>query len=295
MLIHVEHFLIPPSLHYADLSNDAPWQLLAQLPAQFDATGLSAVRHHAIAPDGKRIPYWLIGRDVAHTTHARPCLLYGYGGFEVALDPQYDTTTGIAWLERGGLYAIANIRGGGEFGPDWHQAALREHRQVSFDDFIAVAQALIDTGVTSAKQLGIRGSSNGELLVGACTVQRPELFGAVLSEVRLLDMARFHLLLQGASWIDEYGDPDQPDDLRVLMAYSPYQNVKADVRYPPVLFTSSTSDDRVHPGHAHKMAAKMQARGHENGIRKPAMAATAQASSRKSSRRQKQRRSRFWR
>ncbi|KND60061.1 Prolyl endopeptidase [Candidatus Burkholderia verschuerenii] len=264
VLIHVEHFLMPPSLHYADLSNDAPWRLLVQLPAQFDASGLAAVRRHAIALDGERIPYWLIGHDVETNTAARPCLLYGYGGFEVALDPQYDATTGIAWLERGGLYAVANIRGGGEFGPAWHQAALRENRQVSFDDFIAVAQALIDSGVTSPKQLAIRGGSNGGLLTAVCMVQRPELFGAVLSEVPLIDMARFHLLLQGASWIDEYGDPDDEGDLRHLMAYSPYRNVKADVAYPPALFTSSTCDDRVHPGHARKMAAKMQAQGHEN-------------------------------
>jgi prolyl oligopeptidase len=264
VLIHVEHFLMPPSLYHADLASDAPWQLLARLPAQFDATGLSAVRRHAIAPDGERIPYWLIGREVETCTDARPCLLYGYGGFEVALDPGYDATTGIAWLERGGLYAVANIRGGGEFGPAWHQAALRENRQVSFDDFNAVAEALVKTGVTAPGQLAIRGGSNGGLLTGVCMVQRPELFGAVLSEVPLLDMARFHLLLQGASWIDEYGDPDDAGDLRHLMAYSPYQNVKADVAYPPALFTSSTSDDRVHPGHARKMAAKMQAQGHAN-------------------------------
>ncbi|WP_250508761.1 prolyl oligopeptidase family serine peptidase [Caballeronia sp. GACF4] len=264
VLIHVEHFLMPPSLYFADLASDAPWQLLARLPAQFDASGMSAVRHHAIAKDGERIPYWLIGRGADVSTDARPCLLYGYGGFEVALDPHYDSTTGIAWLARGGLLAIANIRGGGEFGPQWHQAALREKRQVSFDDFIAVAKALIASGVTTARQLGIRGGSNGGLLTGACMVQRPELFGAVLSEVPLLDMARFHLLLQGASWIDEYGDPDDADDLRHLLAYSPYQNVKADVDYPASLFTSSTADDRVHPGHARKMAAKMQAQGHEN-------------------------------
>jgi prolyl oligopeptidase len=262
VLIHVEHFLMPPSLFHADLSSEEPWKLLARLPAQFDATGLSAVRRHATAPDGERIPYWLIGRDVEHATHARPCLLYGYGGFEIALDPHYDATTGIAWLERGGLYAVGNIRGGGEFGPAWHQAALRENRQVAFDDFIAVAQALIDSGVTTAKQLAIRGGSNGGLLTGVCLVQRPELFGAVLSEVPLLDMTRFHKLLQGASWIDEYGDPDDADDLRHLLDYSPYQNVKADVLYPPALFTSSTTDDRVHPGHARKMAAKMQAQGH---------------------------------
>ncbi|GGD55573.1 prolyl oligopeptidase [Caballeronia grimmiae] len=265
VLIHVEHFLTPPSLYHADLATDSPWTLLARLPAQFDASGLSAVRRHAIAPDGERIPYWLIGRDVEaeRSSQPRPCLLYGYGGFEVALDPSYDATTGIAWLERGGLYAVANIRGGGEFGPQWHQAALRENRQVSFDDFIAVAQALVESGFTSAKQLGIRGASNGGLLTGVCMVQRPECFGAVLSEVPLLDMTRFHTLLQGASWIDEYGDPDDAADLRHLVAYSPYHNVSANAGYPPALFTSSKSDDRVHPGHARKMAAKMQAQGHE--------------------------------
>ncbi len=194
--------------------------------------GRAGRRTHSVLADWPR----------CRTRHgARPCLL-GYGGFEVALDPQYDATAGIAWLERGDLYAIANIRGGGEFGPAWHQAALRENSQVSFDDFIAVAQALINSNVTSAAQLGIRGGSNGGLLTAVCMVQRPDLFGAVLSEVPLIDMARFHLLLQGASWIDEYGDPDDADDLHHLMTYSPYQNVKADVTYPPALFTSSASD-----------------------------------------------------
>ena len=262
VLVHVEHFLSPPSLYFADLANDDPWTLLAQLPAQFDATGLAAVRRHARAPDGVEIPYWLIGRDANLAGAPAPCLLYGYGGFEVALDPHYDATTGMAWLEDGGLLAIANIRGGGEFGPLWHQAAQREKRQVSFDDFIAVAESLIDSGVTTPKQLAIRGGSNGGLLTGVSMIQRPELFGAVLSEVPLLDMARFHLLLQGASWIDEYGDPDDADDLRFLMTYSPYQNVKAEAVYPPVLFTSSTTDDRVHPGHARKMTARMQTQGH---------------------------------
>ncbi|SAL18675.1 prolyl oligopeptidase family serine peptidase [Caballeronia telluris] len=263
VLIHVEHFLTPPSLFYADLARDEPWTLLARLPAQFDASGLTAVRRHAIARDGVEIPYWLIGRDRNLTGEAAPCLLYGYGGFEVALDPHYDATTGMAWLEEGGVLAIANIRGGGEFGPLWHQAAQREKRQVSFDDFIAVAEALIDSGVTSAAQLAIRGGSNGGLLTGVCMIQRPELFGAVLSEVPLLDMSRFHLLLQGASWIDEYGDPDDDADRRFLLTYSPYQNVKAEAHYPPALFTSSTTDDRVHPGHARKMTARMQAQGHE--------------------------------
>jgi prolyl oligopeptidase len=268
VLVHVEHFLTPPTLYFTDLAepsrSQTDWKLLARLPAQFDARGLVAERRHATAPDGVAIPYWLIGREATLKGQAAPCLLYGYGGFEVALDPHYDATTGIAWLESGGLFAIANIRGGGEFGPDWHRAAQREKRQVAFDDFIAVAEALVASGVTSAKQLAIRGGSNGGLLTGVAMIQRPELFGAVLSEVPLLDMARFHLLLQGASWIDEYGDPDDARDLRFLMTYSPYQNVKAEVAYPPALFTSSATDDRVHPGHARKMAAKMQAQGHES-------------------------------
>jgi prolyl oligopeptidase len=266
VLVHVEHFLSPPSLYFADLAApENEWQLLARLPSQFDATGLIAERRHAVAPDGVKIPYWLIGREAnVKGEQSAPCLLYGYGGFEVALDPHYDATTGMAWLESGGLYAVANIRGGGEFGPDWHQAAQREKRQVAFDDFIAVAEALLSSGVTTSKQLAVRGGSNGGLLTGVMLVQRPELFGAVLSEVPLLDMARFHLLLQGASWIDEYGDPDDTADLRFLESYSPYQNVKADVTYPPALLTSSATDDRVHPGHARKMAAKMQALGHDH-------------------------------
>ncbi|MGV7242822.1 prolyl oligopeptidase family serine peptidase [Caballeronia sp. M23-90] len=265
VLVYIEHFLSPPSMYFADLAAPgSEWQLLARLPSQFDATGLIAERRHAMAPDGVKIPYWLVGREAnVKGEQSAPCLLYGYGGFEVALDPHYDATTGMAWLESGGLYAIANIRGGGEFGPGWHQAAQREKRQVAFDDFIAVAEALVASGVTTSKQLAVRGGSNGGLLTGVMLVQRPELFGAVLSEVPLLDMARFHVLLQGASWMDEYGDPDDAGDLRFLMTYSPYQNVKADVTYPPALFTSSATDDRVHPGHARKMAARMQAQGHD--------------------------------
>ncbi|OTP74017.1 prolyl oligopeptidase family serine peptidase [Caballeronia sordidicola] len=265
VLVYIEHFLSPPSMYFADLAAPgSEWQLLARLPSQFDATGLIAERRHAMAPDGVKIPYWLVGHEAnVKGEQSAPCLLYGYGGFEVALDPHYDATTGMAWLESGGLYAIANIRGGGEFGPGWHQAAQREKRQVAFDDFIAVAEALVASGVTTSKQLAVRGGSNGGLLTGVMLVQRPELFGAVVSEVPLLDMARFHVLLQGASWMDEYGDPDDAADLRFLMTYSPYQNVKADVKYPPVMFTSSATDDRVHPGHARKMAARMQAQGND--------------------------------
>ncbi|MEX3960326.1 prolyl oligopeptidase family protein [Trinickia sp. EG282A] len=263
VLICVYHFLTPPELYLADLASDAPWRPLGRAPARFDATGFVAQRRHATASDGVQIPYWIIGRKADLEGNPRPCLLYGYGGFKVSLDtPAYVDTMGFSWLEPGGVYAIACIRGGGEFGPAWHLGAKGEKRQVAFDDFIAVAEALISSGVTTPKQLAIMGGSNGGLLTAACMIQRPELFGAVISRVPVLDMARFHLLLRGASWVDEFGNPDNPDDYGMLMAYSPYHNVKPDVSYPPVLFTSSSTDDRVHPGHSRKMVAKMQALGH---------------------------------
>jgi prolyl oligopeptidase len=184
-------------------------------------------------------------------------LLYGYGGFEVNELPSYRAGVGIGWLEAGGVYVIANIRGGGEFGPVWHSSALKENRQRCYDDFIAVAEDLIRRGITSSAKLGINGGSNGGLLVGAVMVQRPDLFGAVVCQVPLLDMRRYHLLLAGASWMAEYGDPDQPEQWAYISRYSPYQNVKPGVSYPSVLFTTSTRDDRVHPGHARKMAARM--------------------------------------
>ncbi|SIT38249.1 Prolyl endopeptidase [Paraburkholderia ribeironis] len=262
-LIYVDHFLTPPALYLADLACGAAWRPLQRLPARFDTTGLVARRRHATAPDGVQIPYWLIGRESDLQGNPQPCLLYGYGGYEVRVDcPHYLDTMGFSWLEPGGVYAIASIRGGGELGPAWHRAAQREKRQVAFDDFTAVAEALISSGVTTRERLAIRGGSNGGLLTAVCMIQRPELFGAVISEVPVLDMSRFHLLLQGALWVDEFGNPDNPDDYRILMGYSPYQNVKKDTSYPPVLFTSSSTDDRVHPGHARKMVAKMQALGH---------------------------------
>ncbi|MFM0153202.1 prolyl oligopeptidase family serine peptidase [Paraburkholderia sediminicola] len=291
VFVDTDDYLQPPAYWLTDLARDdlTDWALLDRWPTQFDATPFAVTRGHAVSADGTRVPYTVIGPRVAqHTgqgqtaqpvqqtreqthgqtheqTHgqARPCLLNGYGGFAIPLLPGYLTGQGIGWLERGGVYVVAHIRGGGEFGTAWHTAAQGEHRQCSFDDFIVVAEALISTGVTSAAQLGIQGGSNGGLLVAACMVQRPELFGAVVCEVPLLDMSRYHLLHAGASWIDEYGDPDEPDEARVLAAYSPYHRVSADVAYPPVLFTTSTADDRVHPGHARKMAARMQALGAE--------------------------------
>ncbi|QQC64206.1 prolyl oligopeptidase family serine peptidase [Paraburkholderia ginsengisoli] len=265
VFVDTDDYLQPPAYWLADLARDdlREWELIDRWPTQFDATRFVVTRGHAVSADGTRVPYTVIGpRDVQTSGQAaRPCLLSGYGGFAIPLLPSYLTGQGIGWLERGGVYVVAHIRGGGEFGTRWHTAAQGEHRQRAFDDFIAVAEALIDTGVTSAAQLGIQGGSNGGLLVAACMVQRPELFGAVVCEVPLLDMSRYHLLHAGASWIDEYGDPDEPDEARALAAYSPYHRVSADVAYPPVLFTTSTADDRVHPGHARKMAARMQALG----------------------------------
>ncbi|RMD86659.1 MAG: S9 family peptidase, partial [Alphaproteobacteria bacterium] len=169
----------------------------------------------------------------------------------------------IEWLKRGGAYAVANIRGGGEFGPRSHKAALKENRPRAYEDFAAVAEDLVARKVTSTRRLGIYGGSNGGLLVGATMVRYPQLFGAVVSAVPLLDMLRYHKLLAGASWIGEYGNPDIPEERAFIERYSPYQNVRADVVYPPIFLTTSTRDDRVHPGHARKMAAKMMAQGHD--------------------------------
>ncbi|MFM0740229.1 prolyl oligopeptidase family serine peptidase [Paraburkholderia xenovorans] len=265
VFVDTDEYLQPPAYWLTDLAADdlRKWELLDRWPTQFDATPFEVIRGDAVSADGTRVPYTVIGPRAAleSPSQARPCLLHGYGGFAIPLTPSYLTGPGIGWLERGGVYVVAHIRGGGEFGTSWHTAAQREHRQRAFDDFIAVAEALIASGITTAAQLGIQGGSNGGLLVAACMVQRPELFGAVVCEVPLLDMSRYHLLHAGASWIDEYGDPDDPDEARALAAYSPYHHVSADVRYPPVLFTTSTADDRVHPGHARKMAARMQALG----------------------------------
>ncbi|MCX7218352.1 MAG: prolyl oligopeptidase family serine peptidase, partial [Burkholderiales bacterium] len=188
--------------------------------------------------------------------------LYGYGGFQISLTPSYSGGLGKSWLEKGGVYVVANIRGGGEFGPRWHQAALKEKRQRAYDDFAAVAEDLIASKITSPQHLGAMGGSNGGLLAGVALTQRPELFNAVVSQVPLLDMQRFNKLLAGASWMGEYGNPDVPAEWDYIQRYSPYQNLKAEVKYPNVLFITSTRDDRVHPGHARKMAAKMMDQGH---------------------------------
>ena len=257
-LVNFEAFLKPDTL-YAITPDKAPHPV-AQLPARFDAAKLSARQTFATSSDGVKVPCFVI--EPKGRRGPLPTLLYGYGGFEIALTPSYLSPLATAWLQSGGVFAIANIRGGGEYGPEWHQAALGPNRQRAYDDFAAVAEHLAATGVTRPQQLGIYGGSNGGLLVGVAFTQRPDLFGAAVSAVPLLDMLRYDKLLAGASWTGEYGDPDNPEDRRWLAAYSPYQNAHPDAAYPPVFLTTSTKDDRVHPGHARKMAARLQAQGH---------------------------------
>lgn len=247
-------FLTPTTLALLDVADPAarPDPLKA-LPAFFDAAGLTVTQHAATSLDGTRVPYFLL---TPGTPGPRPTLLYGYGGFEVPLVPGYSPGLGRAWLARGGAYAVANIRGGGEFGPAWHQAALREHRHLAYEDFEAVARDLVARGVATPGTLGVQGGSNGGLLTGNMLTRSPELFGAVVIQVPLADMRRYHLLLAGASWMAEYGDPDDPEQWAWLQRYSPYHRVSS-VAYPPVLITTSTRDDRVHPGHARKLAARL--------------------------------------
>ena len=255
-------FLTPDSLYLGDAGGGA-LQRLKSRPAFFDASGMKVEQRFATSKDGTRVPYFVVWPKGASANGANPTLLYGYGGFEVPLNPWYSGAFGTAWTGRGGVLVVANIRGGGEFGPGWHQAAVKANKQKSYDDFIAVAEDLIAARITSPRHLGIQGGSNGGLLVGATMVQRPDLFNAVVCQVPLLDMRRFHTLLAGASWMAEYGNPDDPADWAVISRYSPYQNVKAGVKMPAVFFVTSTRDDRVHPAHARKMAARMMEQGHQ--------------------------------
>ncbi|MBX3607486.1 MAG: S9 family peptidase [Piscinibacter sp.] len=260
-LMSYSDFLTPDTLFLGRTGSDRR-ATLKTLPAAFDATGMRAEQLFATSRDGTRVPYFVVWPRGARADGDNPTLLYGYGGFRIPLDPWYSRAFGAVWNARGGVFVVANIRGGGEFGPRWHQAALREHKQRSYDDFIAVAEDLIARRITRPERLGIEGGSNGGLLVGAVMVQRPELFNAVVCQVPLLDMKRYHKLLAGASWMAEYGDPDNPADWAFISKYSPYQNLHADQKYPRALFATSTRDDRVHPGHARKMAARMLAQGH---------------------------------
>ncbi|MHC5209306.1 MAG: prolyl oligopeptidase family serine peptidase [Planctomycetota bacterium] len=261
-LVTVTGFTTPTSLYHGTIGEGAP-ELLKSTPAFFDASGLAVSQHEAVSKDGTRVPYFEVRQEGLDLVGDAPTLLYAYGGFEISMTPGYSATRGAAWLERGGVYVLANIRGGGEFGPQWHQAALKENRPRAYEDLAAVARDLVERGVTRPERLAVMGGSNGGLLVGNMITMYPELFGAAVCQVPLLDMRRYHELLAGASWMGEYGDPDDPEQWAYIKTFSPYHNVVEGVDYPRTFFVTSTRDDRVHPGHARKMVAKMEAQGHD--------------------------------
>ena len=253
-------YLNPTTLSMGTIGSD-PVEL-KRLPNFFDPKGLEISQHFATSADGTRVPYFMVSQADLKPTGDHATLLYGYGGFEISLQPNYSASVGRAWLTQGGVYVVANIRGGGEYGPRWHQAALKENRLKAYEDFAAVAKDLVALKITRKERLGIQGGSNGGLLVGNMVTLYPNLFEAAVCQVPLLDMRRYNKLLAGASWMAEYGNPDIPEQWSYIQKFSPYQNVKEDKKYPKVLFTTSTRDDRVHPGHARKMMAKMESQGH---------------------------------
>jgi prolyl oligopeptidase len=260
LFVDSEGFLDPTALWLADAASGATDKVKA-LPARFDGSKDVVEQYWATSSDGTKIPYFVVRPKAAKLDGSTPTLMYGYGGFELAKPPVYLPEMGRIWLQRGGAYVIANIRGGGEFGPAWHDAVLREKRQLAFDDFAAVARDMTARGITSPRRLGIYGRSNGGVLTTVSMTQHPELWNAVVVESPLVDMLRYHKLSAGASWIGEYGDPDVPADRAFIAKYSGYQNLRPGVKYPEAYITTNTRDDRVHPGHARKFAAKLEAMG----------------------------------
>lgn len=256
-MVNSSGFTEPSTLWRGEVGGEL--EILKQAPARFDASEMSVRQFFATSADGTRIPYFVAGRA---DSGPGPTLLNGYGGFEVVRKPAYSGITGRAWLARGGTYVVANIRGGGEYGPDWHNAVLKLNRLKAYEDFAAVAADLVTRGITTVGQLGAIGGSNGGLLTGVMLTRYPELFGAIVIQVPLLDMLRYHLLLAGASWMAEYGDPDDETERSYLRSYSPYHNLHRGFPYPPALVSTSTRDDRVHPGHARKMVARMLEQQH---------------------------------
>ena len=258
--VRVESFLDPTTLYLADTASGEA-KPVKTLPPRFDASKDVVEQFEATSTDGTRVPYFVVRPRDLKLDGTAPTLLYAYGGFQLSMTPSYSASIGKLWLERGGVYVLANIRGGGEFGPAWHDAGLKTNRQRIFDDFAAVAKDLIARKITSPRRLGIQGGSNGGLLMGVELTQHPELWNAVDIQVPLLDMLRFTQIGAGASWVGEYGSPEIPAERAFLERISPYHNLKPGVRYPEPLFVTSTKDDRVSPAHARKMAAKMQAMG----------------------------------
>lgn len=259
--VNTESFLEPDTLWAVDTGSMSIEKAKA-LPSWFDSENMVAEQHFSTSTDGTKIPYFVVHKKGLEMDGKNPTLLYGYGGFEISLNPSYSATIGRAWLERGGVYVLANTRGGGEFGPDWHQAGLKTKRQIIYDDFISVGEDLIERNITSPEHLGTHGRSNGGLLMGVMFTQRPDLFNAVAIGVPLLDMRRYHKLLAGASWVGEYGDPeDQGAEGQYIRTLSPYHQLKEGAEYPEPYIYTSTKDDRVHPAHARKFAQRLEDMG----------------------------------
>ncbi len=257
-----QNFIKPSTLYLADAGINSV-KVYKSLPAFFDSSKYEVSQFKAKSKDGTMVPYFMVSSKDMKNDGTNGTLIYAYGGFEISMQPFYVSTFGVSWLEKGGVFVLANIRGGGEFGPQWHLDGIKEKRQNVFDDLYAVSEDLISKKITSPKHLGVVGGSNGGLLVGVAFTQRPDLFNAVVCQVPLLDMKRYNKLLAGASWMGEYGNPDIPEEWAYIKKYSPYHNLKEGVKYPEVFFSTSTRDDRVHPGHARKMVAKMNDMGYK--------------------------------
>jgi len=262
LILSVQNYLTPTSQWLADASGGVP-QKMRSLPPRFDASRHVVEQFWAASKDGTQIPYFVVRPKDLKLDGTAPTLLYAYGGFQISETPSYSGTVGKLWLEKGGVYAVANIRGGGEFGPRWHNAGLKLNRMRVYDDFFAVSEDLIRRKITSARRLGIMGGSNGGLLMGVALTKRPELYNAIVIQVPLFDMIAYDHIGAGASWIGEYGDPKIPAERKMLLSYSPYQNLKAGQKYPKVLIETSTKDDRVHPAHARKAAARLKEYGYD--------------------------------
>lgn len=257
----VNDYTTPTTLSHGTLGGLPPTEI-KEMPGLFNSGSCVVEQHFAISSDGTRIPYTIVHSRPSGQNTAMPVLLHAYGGFRISLLPRYNSVVGVGWIEQGGAYAVANIRGGGEYGPSWHSQAIKANRNKAFEDLAAVARDIVKRGYTTHSGLGVQGRSNGGLLTGNMLTQYPELFGAIAIQVPLLDMSRYHLLPAGASWIGEYGNPDDSTDWQYLQHFSPYHNVRPTQNYPPTLIATSTMDDRVHPGHARKMAALMQEMNH---------------------------------
>lgn len=262
VFINSESFISPDTLYKVDVSTNAI-SIAKSAPTRFDASDLVVEQFESTSKDGVKVPYFVIRKKDIEYNSENPTLLYAYGGFQVSLTPSYSGIRGKLWLEQGGVYVLANIRGGGEFGPKWHQAGLKTNRQVIYNDMISVAESLIEKKITSPRRLGVMGGSNGGLLMGVMYNQRPDLWNAVVCQVPLLDMLRYHKLLAGASWVGEYGSPEIAEERTFLESISPLHNVSETAEYPPIFFVTSTKDDRVHPGHARKMAYVLEQYGHK--------------------------------